>query len=331
MDGLGSAMLPLIMISGCLLLLGNLWFSRKFNSELQDELGRSRTEMQVAVEQGNSCGRDLKLAADRVSQSEQEVEELKTRGGEQVAENERLRTELESANRIAEEEQGKAEKVEEERAGVQQQAEEKQAEIERLSAEIAQLETENAETKSKLDKLVAMAEEEEAKAEEKRKLILEEKRRVEEARKKILEENSANNANKDKVVTDKETSGNATVASSDGSRGTEESKVEGDEGEDELKEQVAAPDNANERTEGATDVDEEAKTDDEVDNGEKVEGEREEDAGDDVEEEKEDDDKGERSPDDEEDQESSFEPAKFNLMTGSSSSSAASIGSVDTR
>ena len=28
---------------------------------------------QVAVEQGNSCGRDLKLAADRVSQSEQEV------------------------------------------------------------------------------------------------------------------------------------------------------------------------------------------------------------------------------------------------------------------
>ena len=29
--------------------------------------------VQVAVEQGNSCGRDLKLAADRVSQSEQEV------------------------------------------------------------------------------------------------------------------------------------------------------------------------------------------------------------------------------------------------------------------
>ena len=28
---------------------------------------------QVAVEQGESCGRDLKLAADRVSQSEQEV------------------------------------------------------------------------------------------------------------------------------------------------------------------------------------------------------------------------------------------------------------------
>ena len=28
---------------------------------------------QVAVEQGNSCGRDLKVAADRVSQSEQEV------------------------------------------------------------------------------------------------------------------------------------------------------------------------------------------------------------------------------------------------------------------
>ena len=27
----------------------------------------------MAVEQGNSCGRDLKLAADRVSQSEQEV------------------------------------------------------------------------------------------------------------------------------------------------------------------------------------------------------------------------------------------------------------------
>ena len=29
---------------------------------------------QVAVEHGESCGRDLKLAADRVSQSEQEVE-----------------------------------------------------------------------------------------------------------------------------------------------------------------------------------------------------------------------------------------------------------------
>ena len=29
--------------------------------------------VQVAVEQGNSCGRDLKVAADRVSQSEQEV------------------------------------------------------------------------------------------------------------------------------------------------------------------------------------------------------------------------------------------------------------------
>ena len=28
---------------------------------------------QVAVEQGESCGRDLKMAADRVSQSEQEV------------------------------------------------------------------------------------------------------------------------------------------------------------------------------------------------------------------------------------------------------------------
>ena len=42
------------------------------------------------------------------------------------------------------------------------------------------------ETKTKLDKLVAMAEEEEKKAEEKRKLILEEKKRVEEARKKIL-------------------------------------------------------------------------------------------------------------------------------------------------
>ena len=28
MGGLGSAMLPLIMVSGCLLLLGNLWFSR---------------------------------------------------------------------------------------------------------------------------------------------------------------------------------------------------------------------------------------------------------------------------------------------------------------
>merc|ERR550539_445816 len=140
MGGLGSAMLPLIMISGCLLLLGNLWFSRKFNSELQDELGRSRTEMQVAVEQGNSCGRDLKVAADRVSQSEQEVEELKTRGGEQVAENERLREELESANRMAEEEKGKAEKVEEERAAVQEQAEAKEAEIERLSAEIAKLE-----------------------------------------------------------------------------------------------------------------------------------------------------------------------------------------------
>merc|ERR1719234_566449 len=49
----------------------------------------------MAVEQGNSCGRDLKLAADRVSQSEQEVEELKTRSGEQMSENERLRTELE--------------------------------------------------------------------------------------------------------------------------------------------------------------------------------------------------------------------------------------------
>ena len=85
------------------------------------------------MEQGNSCGRDLKVAADRVSQSEQEVimvvlvvmmevedtnedandyhhvavmqyctkyitftqvEELKTRGGEQVAENERLRDEV---------------------------------------------------------------------------------------------------------------------------------------------------------------------------------------------------------------------------------------------
>ena len=32
---------------------------------------------QVAVEQGNSCGRDLKLAADRVSQSEQEVMVMK--------------------------------------------------------------------------------------------------------------------------------------------------------------------------------------------------------------------------------------------------------------
>ena len=29
--------------------------------------------VQVAVEHGESCGRDLKLAADRVSQSEQEV------------------------------------------------------------------------------------------------------------------------------------------------------------------------------------------------------------------------------------------------------------------
>ena len=47
------------------------------------------------------------------------------------------------------------------------------------------------ETKTKLDKLVAMAEEEEAKAEEKRKLIVEEKKRVEEARKKILEQKGA--------------------------------------------------------------------------------------------------------------------------------------------
>jgi len=98
MGSLSSAMLPLIMISGCLLLLGNLWFSRKFNSELQDELGRSRTEMQVAVEHGESCGRDLKLAADRVSQSEQEVEELKTRAGEQMGENERLRKEVISSS-----------------------------------------------------------------------------------------------------------------------------------------------------------------------------------------------------------------------------------------
>ena len=80
---------------------------------------------------------------------------------------------------------------------------------------------------------------------------------------------------------------------------------------------------------GATDVDEEAKADDEVDNGEKVEGEGEDEEA--ANEEEEDDDMGERSPDDGEDQESSFEPAKFNLMTGSSSSSAASIGSADTR
>ena len=190
------------------------------------------------------------------------------------------------------------------------------------------------ETKSKLDKLVAMAEEEEAKAEEKRKLILEEKKRVEEARKKILEEKDAN-ANEDTVVTDKETSVNATVASVDGI-GTEESKVEGGESEEKLNEQVAAPDNDDESTEGATDVEEEAKADDEGGDGEKVEGEGEEEeagneeAGDDIEEQKEEDDKGERSPDGE-DQESSFQPAKFNLMTGSSSSSAASIGSTDTR
>ena len=161
-----------------------------------------------------------------------------------------------------------------------------------------------------------MAEEEEAKAEEKRK--------------KILEEKGANNANDDTVVTDNETTINATEASN-GNSGTEESKVEGGESEDELKEQVAAPDKANESTEGATDVEEEAKTDDGVDNGENQEDAGNEEAGDDVEEEKEGDDKGERSPDDGEDQESSFEPAKFNLMTGSSSSSAASISSVDTR
>ena len=69
---------------------------------------------------------------------------------------------------------------------------------------------------------------------------------------------------------------------------------------------MAAPDDANENTEGATDVEEEVKADDDVDNGEQVEGEGEEEEanheeeGDDLEV---DDDKGERSPDDGEDQE----------------------------
>ena len=178
------------------------------------------------------------------------------------------------------------------------------------------------ETKTKLDKLVAMAKEEEAKAEEKRKLILEEQKRVEEARKKILEEKGAN---KD-TVSNKEENGNATVASS------AENKVEGDKGEEKLNEQVAAPDNTDESTEGATDME-----GDEGGNGKQDENEGEgdgaanEEAGDDIEEEEEEEDeKGDRSPPGE-DQESSFEPAKFNLMTGSSSSSAASVGSADTR
>ena len=177
------------------------------------------------------------------------------------------------------------------------------------------------ETKTKLDKLVAMAKEEEAKAEEKRKLILEEQKRVEEARKKILEEKGAN----EDTVSNKEENGNATVASS------AENKVEGDKGEEELKEQVAAPDNTDESTEGAT-----AMEGDEGGNGKQDENEGEgdgaanEEAGDDIEEEEEQDGKGERSPPGE-DQESSFEPAKFNLMTGSSSSSAGSVGSADTR
>ena len=165
---------------------------------------------------------------------------------------------------------------------------------------------------------MAMAEEEEAKAEEKRKMILEEKKRVEVARKKILEEKDAN----EQTVTNKEESGNATVAKSDSA----ESKVEEGKGEEELKGQVAAPDNTDENTEGATD---EGGNGEQDENGGEGDGAANEEAGDDIEEEEEDE-KGERSPSGE-DQESSFEPAKFNLMTGSSSSSAASLGSADTR
>ena len=168
-----------------------------------------------------------------------------------------------------------------------------------------------------MDKLVAMAEEEEAKAEEKRKMILEEKKRVEDARKKILEDKG----DSEDTVTNKEETGNTTVANG------EESQVDEGEGEEQLKEQVASPDNGEESTDGAADLEEEVKEDEEGGNGETENDDGGEEAADGVEEG--DDDNEEKSPG--EDQESSFEPAKFNLMTGSSSSSAASIASANTR
>ena len=146
-------------------------------------------------------------------------------------------------------------------------------------------------------------------------MILEEKKRVEDARKKILEDKGVS----EDTVTNKEETGNTTVANG------EESQV--DEGEEQLKEQVAPPDNGEESTEGAADLEEEVKEDEEGGNGETEKDEGEEEAADGVEEA--DDDNEEKSPG--EDQESSFEPAKFNLMTGSSSSSAASIASANTR
>merc|ERR1712212_468930 len=96
------------MISGCVMLLVSMWTTKKLNTSLLDELERSRAEMQIAVENSETCGRDLNNRKDDVNRKLREIENLRKEVSKVNGESARIRMETEdSKTRLAQE---KAEK-----------------------------------------------------------------------------------------------------------------------------------------------------------------------------------------------------------------------------
>merc|ERR1711892_1030328 len=138
-----SAVIPLVLIAGCVMLLVSMWTTKKLNGSLLDELQRSRAEMQIAVENSETCGRDLNSKTEDAGRKLREIENLKKEVAKVNGETSKIRLETEDSRNSLAQEKAEKQKIVEQNASLQKQANEQNLKLQKLVKEIELLEAAN--------------------------------------------------------------------------------------------------------------------------------------------------------------------------------------------
>eukprot|EP00092_Neocalanus_flemingeri_P029958 GFUD01032526.1.p1 GENE.GFUD01032526.1~~GFUD01032526.1.p1 ORF type:complete len:240 (-),score=79.04 GFUD01032526.1:202-921(-) len=92
--------LTLLLMGLCMMLLVSIWTAKQMNSSLLGELEQSQAEMQISVENSESCGRDLDWKTEDVDDKLREIKQLNEKTNKIIEEHLRIKLNLEANNKL---------------------------------------------------------------------------------------------------------------------------------------------------------------------------------------------------------------------------------------
>ena len=97
-----AALIPLLLlvIVGLMMLLVSMSTTKRMNSSLLLELELSKSERQIAVDTGETCGRDLETKTEEINRKLEELEKLKRKNVKENLDNLKTKANLDESNKM---------------------------------------------------------------------------------------------------------------------------------------------------------------------------------------------------------------------------------------